>query len=361
MLRILILSIILSACMDKEEAKNLPFKTEDYSILISSNAINTFGPHTIQEKAGHTFLYYYDYLIRAITKVDLTRKELIQNLPIDDNKIFFLGAVELLRNDTSFILRNLNHIYIGSLEGEIDRVDLVEEGDSINGKVRDNKWRLVNNIVNRYNFSKASKMTFLASAKANYEANYLNDLVIINYDLVNKKVKQYATAFDFQISNTQSFLFRSDPFLTEAPESLIVSFAFSPKLYVIDKDSLSTSYSYDYPAFSMNKPALLSEFDFLSGDTENDLNKEPYYHALIYDEFRNRYYRFIRYPAPESVDEMEFKLKLMVFDQELALIGTVDLGKKYGPFIYPTKEGLLIRHKLQRESYIDLDKLIIEL
>jgi len=351
----LVILIFIYSC-DSENVSKLEYTASNYSIPIGAKAINNFVNFEIKRYNDTTFLFYYDWMLKSITKIDFSHQKLVSNIPIIQDKYEIKGVNQLIRNDTCFVLRNLDNISYVDKNGLIIRKKKIPSlvADK-NGKVR------FKGASNSRQLMGDNELVFtVAGDKTNYQDKYMDNLYFLKYSTADHRTEGVPIQFNFNIEDNHSFLFRSNPLVLQLDEKAIINFAFTPDIYEFDLKNMSINNSLKFEEFEKNKPVPLNEFDFEDAFKISEIDYQPYYHPVVYDKYRDKYYRFIRYPNQNDPNSGEFKLDLVVMDSEFDLIGKVDLGKDYLPYLFVTKDGLYIRIRDQRESYIDLHKLNIQ-
>jgi len=132
-------------------------------------------------------------------------------------------------------------------------------------------------------------------------------------------------------------------------KEFVYSFAVSDSIYTFDpatgkqKAFYAASRYVDEPILPMSKP-----------DNAHDLEyalETPYYHAVIYDEYRDVYYRFVRHSIPfkdeitgERHEFYEKPISIIVLDKNMKIIGETKLAEHlFLDYIYyVTDRGLYI-------------------
>lgn len=351
----LVILVFIYSC-DSEKVAKLEYTSSNYSIPIGAKAINNFVNFEIKQYNDTTYLYYYDWMLKSITKIDFSNQKFVSNTPIIQDKYEIKGVNQLMKNDTSFVLRNLDNIFYVNEYGVIVRKKEIPPIIPSNNK----KIQFKGASNSRQLLEDNEVVVTVAGNRTNYQDKYFDNLYFLKYSTANQRTEGIPIQFNFNIENNHSFLFRSDPFVLQLDEKAIINFAFTSDIYEFELQTMSINNSFRYDEFERNKPVPLNEFDFEDAFKISKIDYQPYYHPVVYDKYRDKFYRFIRYPNQIDPNSSEFKLDLVVMDSAFNLIGKVDLGNDYLPFIFITKDGLYIRIKDQRESYIDLLKLNIE-
>jgi hypothetical protein len=363
---IFIILFILASCNSRENIKNIEYETQPYPVLIGSNAINLFFHQTNDPNAGDSLLYYYDYQRRRITTIDLYDQKFISQTSLKDELYPIQNVSEIFKTDTSFILRHQNTFYWVDSAGHVfkrkdatffeNAVYFRDKASFFRPKTKSNG--LVNNRDFDFIYSPGPTITTT-------KLDYLDEPFLSKGFLDKEYVVNSQEGFPYRDFLAEGFTYghKLGPLTLIKGDSLLVSFLFSPNIYIYDINKLSftakKTYIERYNDLSNNRPITVADFGekYLEFDFSN-LSDQPSYYNIYYDSYRKLYYRF-KSVIPVNFEETnEKEFELLVFDENLELSGKLSLGKKFKPSLFIVEKGVYVMLMDQRESYIDLQKLI---
>lgn len=323
--------------------------------------------------SGEEYLVYHDRI--------KSKEKYIHFFHLQDNDKSFKVRLSLEGPDgiggiDGFHVRNLDSIFVlNRFKYEFNLVDT-------SGNVKD-RYRLRNDDSNRpslettlptiWTFAPVIDLGNELVIPANpdiepFKSNYAQENLCIVLNLETK-------AFDYRVGYTQKYLnsgfwgvmLEMPSYSVNYKDSLIVqSFPIEDKILVYDFNlNLIKSLSLFNKIYEGNFHSLK---DFVL-DPEifyQHIYSNPRNHAIIYDSYRNLYYRIMSEPyPPETIntlintrslgikEKIKYpKRKIMVFDEKFKELGIVELdeNKYFVDFIRVTKQGILIEVQTDDEN-----------
>jgi hypothetical protein len=266
------------------------------------------------------------------------------------------------------ILKNLNWFYWFDRDGKVQKY---EDAETFRGMRFNNEFDYSFRYKKSYqNYINTSNQIIQFSAfPSNYDKAFF-DTPILTQVFLNEDSVHYSDELNptGEYKNTnETFGYRSNPLIVEDENKVYVTFPFTPDIFIYDRGNLSFIRKVKISHFNQlanNRPIAISKFKEITQENfqnETSLDDQAYYHNLYYDPFRELFYRPVARELKEHEDEIDYKMWLLVFNDDLELLGKLDLKDKFSPFLYISKKGLFIRKKKQQENRIDLHRLDFEL
>lgn len=184
---------------------------------------------------------------------------------------------------------------------------------------------------------------------------YYNRNKFVVYDPIRNEVKQEFGAYPERYKQDRYFDILREPSLTVTPKgSFLVTFPADPGIYEYLLGSYMVNYHQyqDWKRFEntgIGRDAVMQEF-------VNHYISSAWFQQLIYDPFREVYYRFgkeqqdLRKPDGEKNTAFDAEWKIFLLDKDLNPMGAYSLdANRFNPlFTFVSKEGLFI-YDNQRE------------
>ncbi|HET8860034.1 DUF4221 family protein [Marivirga sp.] len=356
-----IIMIFTVACNEKT-IQELDYSATPYPIKTGYDGTNFYFNYTIQNTDTGEFIYYYDNMMKRISIVDFENREIIDHIPLNDDKYDIRGVAEIIFSDTSMILRNINKFYWVNKEGRVNEY----MDTKIFGNVEfhnNTPFKASYRTSFQQYVAGSGEMIYFLAFPSNYDQAFFETPIISKIFFKDEKVvhsKEPNPALNYK-EDEETFGFASRPFIFNIHDEVYVTFPFTPDIYIYDFETLDLKRKIklsDYNELTNNKPITIAKFNELyESNADSPLDRESYHHNLFYDPFRELFYRPVARELLEHEEEIDYKLWLLVFDKELNLTGKLDLKDDFSPFLYISKKGLFIRKKKQQENRIDLHRL----
>jgi hypothetical protein len=201
-----------------------------------------------------------------------------------------------------------------------------------------------------------------------FESDYKGNLLTIELDLKSKEIKYNLGFSDKNIESGFWGLHLEDPSYTvNYKDSIILpSFPIDDRVMVYDFDLRLVKSPSVFKNYYSNKFHSLPEFTMEPSIFYPHIYSNPRNNAILYDKYRDLYYRVMTGPHPqetiESMDNSSWSQgignyekpsrKIVVFDRNFEEIGVLELDKNryWIDFIRVVKEGIIISLQTENED-----------
>ncbi|MGJ3235152.1 DUF4221 family protein [Marivirga sp.] len=363
-----ILLLVFAMACNEKNIQELDYSITPYPIKTGYDGTNFYFNYTLQNTDSGEYIYYYDHLMKRISIVDFDNKEIIDHIPLNNDKYEIKGVGEIILSDTSLILRNMNWFYWVSNDGLVQNYADPETFKGMRFKDEfDYTFGYKTSYQNHIN--KSEDIIQFSKFPSNYDKNHFSKSRLVKVFLNKDSIINSNEPLDFSNykNENETFGFRSNPFIISMNNEVYVTYPFTPDIHIYNRDDLSLEMTVElsnYDELPNNKPITIAKFKEITEENfqnETPLDDQTYYHNLYYDPYRELFYRPVKREILEHEEVMDYKMWLLIFNQDMELLGKLDLEDKFSPFLYISKKGLFIRKKKQQENRIDLHRIDFEL
>ncbi len=341
-------SIVFVSC--KQESKDLSMSVYRDTLQIKESSFNS--KCRVKPIVNTVYFQGYENLENKITLIEIdSSKEVFSVHPRIDFSEEGAGRFvqfDIYKIDSIFIVTENNVFIINAAGSVIYKKDLTEPVTDDNG----NTYRLWDNdnlFPLEYNPGKGELLIHAICNCSFFDKRYMDGKVQAGLNIKDGGIKFYDYGFpdSYKLNSFGQAVF---PFKTVNGILDIISFPCDDTLYIFNR---KTEQMQKMPARSKYQKSNFIPFDTTSsGDMERMreyLTVIPMYPRILYDKYRNRYYRFFQKEQSLKDDKGEYAelfdkdLIVMVLDSNFKIIHEENLGKTYfGYYSFVSSKGLYI-------------------
>lgn len=341
--------IFLSSCNEGNKKRyTLEYNSKNLSFILDNNTKNLI--YTLQpyyEINGNEYLSFQSGHKNEILIYNIKNKQLEFKISPEieggDGVGFFLG----------YYLHNLDSIFLTNKD--IQEIALVDKNSKLKDKIQYDETNKGETLTHSYSITSyyepikiiENKMYIISGCNRWVE----KDPVSVTIDLNSKEVKSLPFYYpNFKEANNNAKKGGMEEYFSRDfdGENFIYSFFFDENIFVTNMDHTSIK-KIKIKSEYINKVKLLDDYGNL---TPEDACSNPNYGNLIYDKYRNVYYR-IAYPKTEiekGVRGLELRsygrklFSIIILDKNFNIIGE-SLFPKYtynSNLLFIHKDGLYI-------------------
>lgn len=346
-----ILLFLITACGNEGPAKNL-IKTGYHYLSFNRGGnpkpdfkfncfYSSFDPFSESLKLH----YYYD-----------GRKILMLNLNSGEKELVTID--KMIAEKCGFANANAYRVggvvYIANSKGEIyrlkDSIPILEF--SINNDAKIKKRQLMMNEAMGFNrdftFLNTHELIFQCTPNiAGMKKQMRNYPVFAKLDLETKKITFFDYAFRDEFLDKIRPL-QSDIYQTLSGDKFLVSYMFSPEVDIISlKTGKKAGVTFFRSTYQTEEIPALDE-NYTDFEKERFGIEAAHYGMLVYNPYKNCYYRVFYKQLPERNKQGDFtipldrKVSIAIFDSKGKWLGEVNIKNAFVSAITPTKKGFLL-------------------
>lgn len=355
-------------------SKNMVFskfrETKLHNIPLDESVLNITKCIQYVEEDNHEYLYILDELGNSIVRYEL-----------DDNKVP--------------VKYNFNKASVGSIQGfhycaedslylfaynsgKLSRYSL-SDSHIVESKIMTYDYDNNNDTILPYPFVRTlSPITVYGNhilmsgfvAGESLRETTTNRPVMIQTSLHKSNMDKYLINYPimYQQANWSGGITYRCPFYAMVGHNILISFPASHdiKVYNIADNSINDIYAGSRYIKTINSfPYNKNSQKFSSSKAWNWYMETPSYEGIVYDKYRDKYYRIARLPASDSQQKLKGNRKpisIIILDSSLNYEGEVllDQQKHYIPSnCFVTKEGLCIQILTKNENAFEYETFIL--
>ncbi|GAA5039137.1 hypothetical protein GCM10011506_37940 [Marivirga lumbricoides] len=376
LLPIVLLFISLSSCITKHEEKKetLSESANDSVKLVESHdvffeldketSLKTSFITILEKEKDSSILVYLNEQKPAIYFYDINNQKLLNQILLHKEGPNAVGT------PTGLFIQSMDSIYV--ISSSYYRVTLINGlGEAIRTYrlLGDDKPNVNTGMLRPFTISPPvvidKKMYFnVAPDRDVYDKSYYNGNVNLVLNLNNgdfEYFNSYPKEFNDGVWGVAAVNFSSA--FVKHKNQFVYSFSISDSIYVFDVDNkkikgyLSKTSSLTAPQEPMRKPSNQYDLRYALQAT--------YYDGIIYDKYREVYYRFVRHPlslqedeSPNFYDFHRKPISVIILDRKFNKIGETKLkNNTYQSFMYfLSKDGLYISNSNPNNPDVKEDK-----
>jgi hypothetical protein len=369
-----LLFISLTSCLTKDQKQTIDAASENLFNIVDtvsfhldkSTSFRTLFLQATVDSAGNDLLIFLSDRKPSIQFYDVKKQQLVSEIFLEKEGPNGIGSptgLLYISMDSIFVVSSSHYrVSLINKSGKLLRNYRVLEGTTYN----DNTG-LIRPFTTSPPFKIGNKIYFnTAPDRDVYKASYFLGKVNLTLDIETGKfeyINNYPQQFENGVWGVAAVNYATD--YNPITKDFIYSFAISDSLYT-------------YNTGTLEKEAHLATSKFIGTrikpmpkpDNEHDLEyalETPYYHAIIYDKYRDVYYRFVRHSISFIDDKSgkpngfhEKPISIIVLDKDFNRIGETTLvADTFLDYIYfLTKDGLFISNGNFENPDLDEDQMV---